>query len=365
LISRHLGGCFTLKPTSTELDWDQAGYIGFDANGVKSASFEPSFPGAFELSSNGTGGCLDIHPIITGVNAACLLLVTLLLAPSPVVLFATILILGYLQIVLISDPPNQPPYWDRVLGGLPAVLMAGYFFWRVSFKRTLDAFRHLPVEVAIWQGIGYWIGIESSTIFSKLPIQRLGYGALSASGVITIIVIVIIVAIVVLVQAWQARKFGLLQYYIVRYAGMVRAGVAHDRYIVLVPILIILAFIPDYTLRLHHYLLATIAIPVLSLPNRVSLFGQAFALGLFLDGVGRWGWASILEYTASVCYADVDLWSQLTAAHRRCGIGYRHTGLHARHVVVVEHLLVPADPGPVRCRLRRRVGDSGRRPPSG
>jgi len=72
------------------------------------------------------------------------------------------------------------------------------------------------------------------------------------------------------------------------------------RYIVLVPILVILAIIPDYTLRLHHYLLAIIAIPVMSLPNRVSLFGQAFALGLFLDGVGRWGWDSILEYTASV-----------------------------------------------------------------
>ena len=63
-----------------------------------------------------------------------------------------------------------------------------------------------------------------------------------------------------------------------------------------------MAFIPDYTLRLHHYLLAIAAIPVLSLPNRVSLAGQAFALGLFLDGVGRWGWDSILEYTASVSY---------------------------------------------------------------
>lgn len=73
-----------------------------------------------------------------------------------------------------------------------------------------------------------------------------------------------------------------------------------DRYLPLAPILIVLAFIPDYTLRLHHYLLATAAIPVLSLPNRVSLAGQAFALGLFLDGAGRWGMASILEFTASV-----------------------------------------------------------------
>ena len=72
------------------------------------------------------------------------------------------------------------------------------------------------------------------------------------------------------------------------------------RYLPLVPILVILAVIPDYTLRLHHYLLALALFPVMSLSNRVSLFGQAFALGLLLDGVGRWGWDSILQYTASV-----------------------------------------------------------------
>lgn len=50
---------------------------------------------------------------------------------------------------------------------------------------------------------------------------------------------------------------------------------------------------------------ALLAIPVLSLPNRVSLFFQAFMLGLFLDGVGRWGWASIVETTDSVSASHV------------------------------------------------------------
>ena len=74
------------------------------------------------------------------------------------------------------------------------------------------------------------------------------------------------------------------------------------RYLPLVPILVILANIPDYTLRLHHYIFTLAALPVLSLPNRVSVFGQAFAFGLFLDGVGRWGWDSILDSTVSVRY---------------------------------------------------------------
>jgi hypothetical protein len=254
---------------------------------------------------------MDLHPIITGVNAFYLLFVILLLRPSPAVLYSILVILGYAQVALISDPPYSPPYWETFFGRLIPVLFASYFFWKVAFRRTLTAFRDLPVETAIWQGFGYWIGIESSTIFAKLPIQRLGYGQLGATGVITLIVSIVIVAVVVLVQAWQMRKYGLLQYYLVR--CVLRPPLrpfwrpwsctgqrADDRYLPLVPILIVLAFIPDYTLRLHHYLLATAALPVLSLPNRVSLFGQAFALGLFLDGASRWGMASIVEYTASV-----------------------------------------------------------------
>ena len=150
------------------------------------------------------------------MNAFCLLVLTLFLAPPPYVLFTVLLLLGWLQITLLSNPRYAPPQWDYILGGLPAVAFAGYWFYKISFRRTLYAFQGLPVEMALWQGLGYWIGIESSTIFSKLPIQRLGYGTLSPAGVITIIVIVVIVLVVVVVQAWQARKLGLLQYYIVR-----------------------------------------------------------------------------------------------------------------------------------------------------
>lgn len=72
------------------------------------------------------------------------------------------------------------------------------------------------------------------------------------------------------------------------------------RYIWLVPVLVVLSQIPGYTLRIHHWFYPMLAIPVLSLPNRVSIFGQAIMLGLFLDGIGRWGWAGIIQQTASV-----------------------------------------------------------------
>ena len=47
-------------------------------------------------------------------------------------------------------------------------------------------------------------------------------------------------------------------------------------------------------------MLSLLGLPVLSLPNRVSIAGQGFLLAFFLDGVGRWGWASILEHESDL-----------------------------------------------------------------
>lgn len=125
--------------------------------------------------------------------------------------------MGYSQIVLFSNPPHQPLDWSPILGGLLPVILSSYWIYHTSFRRTLHAFKGLPFELAWWQGVGYWLSIENSTIFAKLPISRLGYGELSVAGVITLVVIIGIVIVVVGVQAWQMRKGGLLQHYLVRY----------------------------------------------------------------------------------------------------------------------------------------------------
>lgn len=228
---------------------------------------------------------MDYHWPITAYNAALLFIFTSFFAPRPAVLLATILVMGYAHVVLVSNPPTRPPLWSRVFEGVPPALLAGFWAWHVSFRRSLSGFyaAQLPVEVALWQGAGLWIGLESSTLFSRIPISRLGYGSLGVDGVIALIVVVVIVAAVVLIQAASFRRLGLVRYYLARYLP-------------LLPILVVLANLGhDYYLRLHHYLLSLAGIPVMSLPNRISLFGAAFCLGFFLDGSGRWGWASIVE----------------------------------------------------------------------
>ncbi|KAL7420916.1 hypothetical protein Q5752_004870 [Cryptotrichosporon argae] len=288
LVSPTFGGCVTVSPLAYP-----AGASNYTSKtggaGLTSIPFLPSFPGAYMLGSTGLSrGCIEYHWIILAYHIACLFIFTALLSPPPGLLFSLLLVLGYFQVILVSDPPNTSPDWSSIIGGLPAVLFTGYWIYRVSFAYTLAGFIELPLDVAVFSGAGYWLGIESSTIFDRLPISTLGYGSLSAGGVVALVVIIALVVLVVGIQAWSMRKHGLLQYYFIRYFP-------------LLPICLVLDNLGHgLVFRLHHYVMALAAFPIVSLPNRVSLFFQAFCLGLFLDGIGRWGWDSLVETASSL-----------------------------------------------------------------
>ena len=214
IVSETLGGCVTVNPLA--FIFGHSDFTASRSHGIQSTAFQPPYPGAYSAVKSPGAGCMDLHPLISFYNATCLLIATLFLRPIPAVLMMILVTLGWFHLTLISDPPNQPPDWSWVIGGLPAVLTTAYWAWKVSFRRTLLAFRDLPLDVTIWQGAGFWIGMESSIIFSKIPIQRLGYDKVPAAGVIALVIIIIFVAIIVLIQAWQMRRYGLLRYYLYR-----------------------------------------------------------------------------------------------------------------------------------------------------
>jgi hypothetical protein len=216
LIHPTFGGCISL--TALPFTQGSSNFQSSTSNGLTSASFLPSFPGAYALSRIGRNGCLDIHPIVSVYNAICLFLLTALMSPSPWVLMHILVFLGFTQIVFISNPRSQPPDWEYVFASFGPVIFVGYWAYKISFKRTIEGFRRLPFELAFWQGGGFWVGVESAQIFSRLPIDRLGYDALDPAGVITLVIILVIVVIVAVIQAWALRKVGLLQYYLLRSA---------------------------------------------------------------------------------------------------------------------------------------------------
>lgn len=64
--------------------------------------------------------------------------------------------------------------------------------------------------------------------------------------------------------------------------------------------ILVLDLLPGLTFRLHHYVFAMLLIPGTAFPTRISALLGAFLLGMFLNGVSRWGYASILQTAAEV-----------------------------------------------------------------
>jgi hypothetical protein len=65
-------------------------------------------------------------------------------------------------------------------------------------------------------------------------------------------------------------------------------------------VLLVLAFLPNLTLRLHHYIIALILLPATAFPTRLSAIYQAFLLGLFINGGAAFEWDSILQTAVEV-----------------------------------------------------------------
>jgi hypothetical protein len=70
----------------------------------------------------------------------------------------------------------------------------------------------------------------------------------------------------------------------------------------------ILSAMPHLTLRIHHYILALLLLPGTSMQTRISLLAQGLLVGLFINGVARWNFDSILQ-TAAQLRGDAQLGS--------------------------------------------------------
>ena len=57
---------------------------------------------------------------------------------------------------------------------------------------------------------------------------------------------------------------------------------------------------PTTGLRLHHYIIALVLVCFCAFPTRLSLAYCAFLLGMYIAGVGRWGFDGVIQNTAEI-----------------------------------------------------------------
>jgi hypothetical protein len=110
-----------------------------------------------------------------------------------------------------------------------------------------------------------------------------------SGGIATLVVLILAVTVCAINQVREIRKTGWLPYYV-------------GWYIVGGLVLLVLALLPDLSLRLHHYIIPIILIPGTAFPTRLSAIYQGLLLGLFLNGVAAFGYDPIVQSAAVVCF---------------------------------------------------------------
>ncbi|KAJ9656409.1 hypothetical protein H2198_004987 [Neophaeococcomyces mojaviensis] len=294
VFSNDDGGCGILSRQG-----EHRRFSGSKRNGISSIEFLPSFPLSFSLTGAGAT-CADPQWQLFTISVVASVLISMLTVSSSV-FCATIFVIVFFQVALASDPPFFPDF-SSVLSmaferGLPTAFVA-WFLYRYCIRHTLQGLQAHLERTILWLG-GCWIGALNNYTFDQIPISRLtGHDLRQQPGAITaLIIIVLLIAAIAAGQAWAFRKERRLLHYLGLYLGI---GVAIG----------CLAAIPGLQLRLHHYIIALLLLPGTSLQTRPSLLYQGILFGLFINGIARWGYASILQ-TAEVLREDGQLGSAL------------------------------------------------------
>ncbi|QSS58166.1 LCCL domain-containing protein, partial [Histoplasma capsulatum] len=288
VISDSTGGCGVVELTGAGHS-----YFASKAHGVSSVGFPSTFPKSFRFlrlldSQSDCPG--DLRWPLFAITAAAIVLVSLFTI-SPAVFFFTTFFMLFLHVGLVSDPPDLPKVADlfSLLCSrlLPASFIA-YVLYIFCARPLLQPLASPPVyqfsKTILYLGPAFIGALNNYTFALWIPIQRLTpHDIKSQPGApIALAIVITIIISIVLGQAWHIRQGGLFFHYLKIYL-CIGGG------------LIFLLVLPQFRLRIHHYILGMLLMPGTAFPTRPSIIYQGLLLGFFVNGVARWGFASIIE----------------------------------------------------------------------
>ena len=296
LISDAKGGCGILHRRG-----ERDNFENYTKNGIESIPFQPSFPMSFVLTRQITpspgsseGGklveCVDVRWSLFAFTVIMTVIFSVTITSAPV-FYSVIFFVVWFQVAMASDPPGSDSFYGLLQVGLGRFLpgaFVGFVLYYFCIRKTLDGLEAHVDKTVLWLG-ACWVGALNSDTFDRIPISRLTPHDLQQQpGAITALIIIIGVLIVTFfIQAHSFRREGRLLS-MLRFYGILVLGI------------ILLLLVPRMNLRLHHYILALLLIPGTALQTRPSLLFQGLLLGLFINGIARWGFDSILQTPASL-----------------------------------------------------------------
>ncbi|KAF7136747.1 hypothetical protein CNMCM5793_006216 [Aspergillus hiratsukae] len=290
LIRDAKGGCGVLRRTG-----EQSNFLSVERNGISSIAFPSNFPLSFTFDGKGStedGGldCQDIRWPLFAFSVVVSALLSLFIT-SPAAFYASMFFIVYFQVALSSDPPYAPNYYELVsiaLGRFLPCAFVGFALYYFCVRHTLKDLDAHWDKTILWLG-PCWVGALNTDTFDKIPISRLTpHDIQQQPGAIpALIIIVALLCGIVITQAIAFRNEGRLPKMLAIYGVMAAAVLA-------------LLVVPHMNLRIHHYILSLLFLPGTTLQTRPSLLYSGLLVGLFINGIARWGFDSILQTPAAL-----------------------------------------------------------------
>ncbi|CRJ87159.1 hypothetical protein BN1723_000242 [Verticillium longisporum] len=193
---------------------------------------------------------------------------------------------------IASDAPGHSSIAglvSNILGKfLPAIFCAYVMYDKMGGRRLLRGLTAQVEKTVLWLG-ACWVGALTNYTLDFIPISRLtGHDLQQQPGAKAALAIIVIVLFVIVVkQIWFFRQEGRLLKYLKLYALFVGG-------------IVICLLLPGLNLRIHHYILALLLLPGTSMQTRPSLLYQGLLVGLFINGIARWGFDPLLQTGASL-----------------------------------------------------------------
>ncbi|KAM3454884.1 hypothetical protein MY3296_002666 [Beauveria thailandica] len=291
VVSNTNGGCGVVK-----LVGRQENFVSSVRNGITSVPFNSYFPQAFQFikvdchATDARFSILALSVVFTAVLG--------LFTSSPAAFYFPTFVGVFWTVGMATDTPSYTTVaalFSNILGKFVPAMFAGWVMYdKMGVRRTLQGLTAQVEKIVLWLG-ACWVGALDNYTLDFIPIQRLNKHDLEqqpgARAALAIIVIGLFFIIVF--QAWCFRQEARFNKYIKVYA-LFLAGI------------VLSLILPGLNLRIHHYVLALLLLPGTSMQTRLSLLYQGLLVGLFINGIARWGFGSFLE-TDSALQSDAQL----------------------------------------------------------
>lgn len=286
LVSNDNGGCGVAL-----LSGEQGNFATTKRHGIQSIGFDSTFPKSFTFVSGLSSKCVrDLRWPLLAVTCGFTTILSLCTTSAPV-FFCSIFVMLFFHVGLVSDPPNHSDYASLtsiIIGRfLPAAFVA-FVIYRFSVKPQQTGLTANIERTILWLG-GAWVGSLNNYTFNFIPIERLTPHDLQAQAgaKLALVLVVLLIFTIALGQVWYLRLEGRFPRYLAIYS-------------IFVAFLLLCVALPPLNLRIHHYVLALLLLPGTRPQTRPGLLYQGILVGLFVNGVARWGFDSIMQTTVDL-----------------------------------------------------------------